>query len=575
VVAAADGYGAAAAKLPPGVAGDVTLRLVADDVPLQGRLLDLQGKPVAGASVRIDDLLFVPQKGDLTAWLEELKIAKENPGRVDANHLLGLWSPAFVALFPPITTGADGRFTIKGLGRERVVGLRIEGPTIVTRQVKAMTRRSDPIRIPEESSRKESPVTTYYGTGFDLVLPPTKPVVGVVRDKATGKPLAGITVHTYVTRGTPGLDENLIRVTTDAEGRYRLVGLPKGPGSEIAVWSDEIPYLRTTAGVPDTPELEPVTVDFALQRGVWVTGRVTDKATGEPVAAGVEYFGLVDNPNLKNVRLNGSNWYATKDDGSFRAIALPGPGLITVRSTYDRYRMGVGADAIKGPRDPNVDLIRAQPYFVHPVNYHALVPINPEPGAESITCDVVLDPGRNLKGLLVGPDRKPLAGCRVSGQKAMNYWDREPLKGAEFTILSLGAEEARLIQVMHEGKQLAGSVVVHGNDEGPVRIQLQPWGSVTGRLVTFTGGEPLTGVEVGAHGSAKKEDAAKVGFLPGEAPPGKDGKFRLDGLIPGLTYHLGVFKRPYGLETDPKLDAVTVKPGETKDLGDIRVKPME
>src|SRR5262249_36514611 len=60
VVAAAEGYGVAAAKLPSGGAGEVTLRLVADDVPVQGHLLDLQGTPVAGATVRIDDLLYVP-----------------------------------------------------------------------------------------------------------------------------------------------------------------------------------------------------------------------------------------------------------------------------------------------------------------------------------------------------------------------------------------------------------------------------------------------------------------------------------------------------------------------------------
>src|SRR5262249_51068852 len=131
VVAAAEEYGTAAAKLPSGIAGDVTLRLVEDDVPLQGRILDLQGKPAAGATVPTAAVLYVPRKGDLPAWLEALKAAKENPGGVDVNHLLGLWSPAFVAFSPPVTTGADGRFTIKGIGRERVVGLRFEGPTIV------------------------------------------------------------------------------------------------------------------------------------------------------------------------------------------------------------------------------------------------------------------------------------------------------------------------------------------------------------------------------------------------------------------------------------------------------------
>jgi hypothetical protein len=128
---------------------------------------------------------------------------------------------------------------------------------------------------------------------------------------------------------------------------------------------------------------------------------------------------------------------------------------------------------------------------------------------------------------------------------------------------------------MHEGKRLAGSLVVHGNDKGPVRVPLQPWGSVTGRLVT-PAGDPLTNVEVAAHGIGKKEDAERVGFLPGKARPDKDGKFRLDGLVPGLAYDFGVQKGYYGLETaGPSLKGITIKLGETKELGDIQVKPVQ
>ena len=42
---------------------------------------------------------------------------------------------------------------------------------------------------------------------------------------------------------------------------------------------------------------------------------------------------------------------------------------------------------------------------------------------------------------------------------------------------------------------------------------LSSLGSVIGRLVT-PDGEPLTDVEVAAHGSGKKEDTGRVGFLP-------------------------------------------------------------
>jgi hypothetical protein len=67
-----------------------------------------------------------------------------------------------------------------------------------------------------------------------------------------------------------------------------------------------------------------------------------------------------------------------------------------------------------------------------------------------------------------------------------------------------------------------------------------------------------------------------VGSLPG-TQPGKDGKFRIDGLAPGLKYGLSVTKESiYRLQVRGKdLENLMVRPGQTKDLGDIEVKPME
>ncbi len=49
----------------------------------------------------------------------------------------------------------------------------------------------------------------------------------------------------------------------------------------------------------------------------------------------------------------------------------------------------------------------------------------------------------------------------------------------------------------------------------------------------------------------------------------------LEGLAPGLIYQLGVAKGYYGLQTSgPSLKGLTIKSGETKDLGEIQVKPM-
>ena len=55
-------------------------------------------------------------------------------------------------LIPPVTTAADGRFVIAGIGRERVATLEIQGPTIETVHVEVRTRPGATIRVPEHPS---------------------------------------------------------------------------------------------------------------------------------------------------------------------------------------------------------------------------------------------------------------------------------------------------------------------------------------------------------------------------------------------------------------------------------------
>ena len=59
---------------------------------------------------------------------------------------------------------------------------------------------------------------------------PTKPIEGVVRDKDTGRPIAGVTLHAAVFDERSHLPAQGIEATTDAQGRYRLTGLPKATG---------------------------------------------------------------------------------------------------------------------------------------------------------------------------------------------------------------------------------------------------------------------------------------------------------------------------------------------------------
>src|SRR5262249_44680226 len=115
--------------------GAFTLRLPKDDVPVTGRIVNLEGKPVAGATITVTGIKS-PPGGSLTPWREVTKPRTNAAGtRLDYQYLPGFFADALYRLFPPITTGADGRFIIRGVGRERAVTLLIEGPTIETKEI--------------------------------------------------------------------------------------------------------------------------------------------------------------------------------------------------------------------------------------------------------------------------------------------------------------------------------------------------------------------------------------------------------------------------------------------------------
>src|SRR5262249_33187763 len=135
-----------------------------------------------------------------------------------------------------------------------------------------------------------------HGPEFDHVVGPGKPVSGTVRDRATGRPVTGVTVV-----GAPVvlLTEAEVRAVTDADGRYRLVGLPKEAQQQVvALPPAGSEYLRAGRTVNDTEGLAPLTADLELVRGITVEGRLTDRATGRPMAGKVTHWPMPDNTHL-------------------------------------------------------------------------------------------------------------------------------------------------------------------------------------------------------------------------------------------------------------------------------------
>jgi RNA polymerase sigma factor (sigma-70 family) len=347
VAAVAANHGVGWLKVPTdGKKENLAVRLVNDDVPVTGQIVDLEGKPVAGATLRLMQINAAPGH-DLKPWLEACRNKRGLSLELEQQYL----KEYTIAVPLEVTTDSAGGFKMTGIGSNRLIRVQLDGPTITSQHLCILTRPGEPIQVTEHEGdpefREPSTVTTYYGANLRHVAAPCKPIVGVVRDKDTKKPLAGITVRSYaltISRGRVNLIKgfDLVRTTTDAQGRYRLTGMPKLDGNKIVAIPDkELPYVAAHADVPESPGLDAVSVDIELKRGAWIEGKITDKVTGKPFKGRVEYFALVRNPNLRDypgfdgTAIIGLCRVETKEDGSYRvtrpAGAWTGRSLAPIR----------------------------------------------------------------------------------------------------------------------------------------------------------------------------------------------------------------------------------------------------
>jgi RNA polymerase sigma factor (sigma-70 family) len=577
VAATAPNYGVGWVNVSPDDQGDeLTIRMANDDVPITGQIIDLEGKPVAGATLRLMQINAAPGE-DLGPWLEAVKGKKGPRLALEQQYL----NRSTLAVPLQVATDSAGRFRLRGIGRNRLVTAQLDGPTITSEHLHMLTRPGKSIEM-AETAALESRVITYYGADFRYVAAPTKPIVGVVRDKDTRKPLAGVTIRSQALAIGPAsyLAFDLVRTTTDAQGRYRLTGMPKRGGNQImAIPQRDQPYLATHTDIPDSPGLDPVTADIELKRGVWIDGKIRDKRTGRPLRATVQYFALSSNPNLADLPgFDGTFTFLfdagveTKEDGSYRVVGLPGPGLVAV-FRKDDYLLAPERDDEYGVK--NVDreaALRTAPVVItHPVNYSALARIDPAKGMDSAQRDVTLDPGWMFTGTVIGPDGKPFSGARrLDG---MRWREPEGMKTAEFTVQGINPrrpQDFHDVIFQHAEQGLFGVAHPPKNNGGSVTVQMQTCASVTGRLVD-AGGQPRASVELEVAFRAPDTKPVRwwARYSPGRIQTDREGRFCLKALLPGYEFRLSDGERVLSF------GGGTLSSGQAKDLGDVKLKADE
>ncbi len=556
VAATAPNYGAGWVMVSPeGQRDDLTIRLAVDDVPITGQIIDLEGKPVPGVTLRLMQINAAPGE-DLGPWLEAVKAKKGDRLELEQRYLTRFT----IAVPLQVTTDSAGRFRLTGIGRNRLVAAQLDGQTIASEHLHMLTR---PGKIIE--------VTEYDGADFRHAAAPIKPIVGVVRDADTKKPLSGVTIRSRAANiedHSYGFID-LVRTTTDAQGRFRLTGIPKRAGNQImAVPGRDQPYVLAHKDIPDSPGLDPVTADIELKRGVWIEGKITEKVTGQPLQGMVEYFALHSNPNLRDYPgfdstvLGLGAGVRTNEDGSYRVVGLPGPGLVAVMwHSGDHLRAPDRDDeyGIKGP-SPST----APYHLLDPTNYNALARIDPPKGVDSVMRDVTLDPGWRFKGTVLGPDGQPLAGARRFFMGVgRSYWERDRMKTAEFT----GWFNPRRADVFfhHPEKGLVGVAPRPKENGSSIMVRLEPGAAVAGRLVGADG-RPRAGVELGVSFHPKGWEFFWFDYFPRRITTDQEGRFRVAGLFPGYEFRL------FDERGDRELVVWDgLRSGQTKNLGDVRM----
>src|SRR5262249_6418421 len=112
-----------------------------------------------------------------------------------------------------------------------------------------------------------------HSPNVSIVAEAEKLIHGVVTDADSGKPLPGVRVGRFNQSAK-----------TDAEGRYQIHGVHKAESYTIEIASDPATgYMASQVHAADSPGYQPIRADIRIKKGVIITGKVIDEATGKSV----------------------------------------------------------------------------------------------------------------------------------------------------------------------------------------------------------------------------------------------------------------------------------------------------
>ena len=513
----------------------VNLQLAKATVPLLGRVLDLEGKPVVGARVKLQQIekpyVAFGNTDAVAKWAE---LAKKNPTSNSVNEMevaSATEAPAPVVHFYPVgsrlsgvellnietTTDTDGQFRINDIGDDRLAVLRVDGADVASTMLRVVARKMSAVNTPRSYGLFRTEKT--FGNEPVVVTEPSRVVRGIIRDRESGDPISGATVSLkqlpldiFVPEG-----DGFLSVTSDAQGRYELSGLPRIGGDEkraIALWIDpprrgletDQAYFRSQHIVPTAEGFEPIEFDISLTRGVWASGQVTSAKTGQSVPSIVGYHPFVDNQYAKDheaftagsLSIGNHEMFATDENGNFHVPALRGHGVLRViagkSSEYEIVTLPGTEIRDRGSAGFSVGRIADQKIYHTMSPGNAVVELNIAKDAKQSQVNVELRHLDTLVLKVLNPDGSAATGFRVAGRrdfrsplKTGNYWQWKTVQDSTVDVMLSRKGKLDRPVMLFDRKQSLGAVVwpdeINSKNLSTLEVRLQPCATIVGKVL--------------------------------------------------------------------------------------------
>jgi hypothetical protein len=560
-VALAPGYGAGWVQLDPDddqPTADIALR---PEQVIHGRLFDVQGQPAPGVTVSV--------------WSIHLDLPRALAARsvTDGVSFVGEAVNDFPGWPRPVLTDPEGRFTLRGLGRDLHVVLHLHHPRFALQRITFETNDASASKL------------------LTAALAPAQILNVRVTYADTGEPVPHAPLRVMASQGKTGVNATF---ETDAEGRSRVKAYPTDRSYYILAYSPEgQPYLTASGSIAWPKGALEQSLDIALPRGVLIRGKVTEADSGKPVPGTA--VGFVPRGDDRLNLVSGGIEVNTAPDGSFQLGAKPGPGYLFIKGPSDDYLLEeIGFRMI----------LQGQPGGAR-IYAHAHIGLDLKPGVDTEEIQLALRRGVTVNGQAVGPDGQPVPDAWIISQVVLNQgrelwgtWNnrtRGKVRQGRFALHGVAPDVETPVYFLDPERKLGAMVNLSDKltDHGPITVRLEPCGSARARLVD-PDGKPVAGrlprdsatPTVAAPRPPYSNAPDQAGLLfAAEADLNQidsinyangfasdtEGRLTLPVLIPGATYRFTDYSM--GRMVGPQVrKEFTVKPGETLDLGDIRIE---